>query len=206
MDSAIIFIFKIVVLVFSVIIHEISHGLMAQKLGDDTAKNAGRLTLNPLVHIDPVGSILVPLLSFLSGGPLFGWAKPVPYNPYALYKDYRYGPLKVALAGPASNLGLAIVFGLIIRFFGPVLSSTPLLLTGYIVQLNLVLFVFNLIPIPPLDGSKLLILLLPQRYAMRLQSIGLEGIIFLLIALFLFSGFISPIVSFFFGLITGIKI
>ncbi|MEK7076964.1 MAG: site-2 protease family protein, partial [Patescibacteria group bacterium] len=104
-----IFIFQLLVLVFSVMIHEISHGYMAERLGDPTARLAGRLTLNPLKHLDPFGSVLLPFLLYYFGSPvLLGWAKPVPYNPYNLHKDYQHGPLKVALAGPLSNIGLFI--------------------------------------------------------------------------------------------------
>lgn len=196
--------FQIGVLLFSVIIHEISHGFMALKLGDETAKNEGRLTLNPVVHIDPIGSIAVPLISLMSGGFLFGWAKPVPYNPFALFKDFRYGPLKVALAGPASNLCLALVFGLMIRFAAPQLSDLTVLLMGFIVQLNLILFIFNLIPVPPLDGSKILTLILPQNYSLRLQSIGIGNIFLLIIVIFFASSIVSPIASLLFRLITGL--
>jgi len=205
MDPIFIFLFQIAVLLFSVIIHEISHGAVALGLGDETAKNAGRLTLNPVSHIDPIGSIAVPILVFLSSGGqfLFGWAKPVPYSPHLLHKDYKYGPLKVALAGPLSNLALAVVFGLIIRFTAGAINDTAIQLLAYIVQINLLLFVFNLIPIPPLDGSKLLMLFLPPRQAMRFQMFGAGNIFLLLLVIFFFSGFIPPIVNFLFNLIVG---
>src|SRR3989344_2127263 len=110
------FIFSIIVLIFSVIIHEVAHGWAANSLGDPTAKLAGRLTLNPIRHIDPVGTILIPLLLKLSGSPfLFGWAKPVPYNPYNL-RNQRWGEAFVAVAGVATNLFLAILFGLLARY------------------------------------------------------------------------------------------
>ena len=115
-DTVAITIFSLVVLLFSVIIHELAHGSVAYSLGDPTAKYAGRLTLNPLKHLDLFGSIILPLLLFIAGSPfLFGWAKPVPINPYN-FTDKKYGEIKVSVAGPASNLSIAIVFGLILRF------------------------------------------------------------------------------------------
>ena len=174
-------------------IHEIAHGMTALKLGDETAKLSGRLTLNPLKHIDPIGSILVPLLFYFSGGGFFGWAKPVPYNPRALYKDFRYGPMKVALAGPFSNLALAVVFGLAVRFAGSFMDPLTIALVAFIVQLNCLLFVFNLLPIPPLDGSKLLLLVLPRQYALRFEMMGFQGLILIILFLSLFSGFIYRI-------------
>src|SRR5574343_425811 len=109
-------IFSLIVLLFSVIIHELAHGYVASSLGDPTAKYEGRLTLNPLKHLDPFGSIILPLLLFIAGSPvLFGWAKPVPVNPYN-FRDKKWGEIKVSIAGPLSNISLAIVFGLILRF------------------------------------------------------------------------------------------
>ncbi|MCX6712137.1 MAG: site-2 protease family protein [Candidatus Vogelbacteria bacterium] len=161
--TSITFIFSIAVLVMSVVVHEVSHGWMAYILGDSTAKMAGRLTLNPIPHIDPVGSIIVPLvLSLLPGGIVFGWAKPVPYNPYNLQAG-KYGPAYVALAGPASNFIIAIIFGLLIRSGLAVsllgVQSLPILST--IVLLNIMLGLFNLIPVPPLDGSTILFSFFP---------------------------------------------
>src|SRR3989344_6832765 len=138
MNNILIIIFQLAVLLFSVMIHEICHGLMALKLGDETAKNAGRLTLNPLKHLDPIGSFLVPLLLAVSGsGMIVGWARPVPYNPMMLHKDYKYGPLKVALAGPASNIIIAAVFSIIIRLGGGLLGDTVIPLLGFVVLLNI---------------------------------------------------------------------
>lgn len=206
-DPTISFIFHITILLFSVVIHEVSHGLMALRLGDETAKLAGRLTLNPIKHLDPLGSVIVPILVYISSGGsfLFGWAKPVPYNPLALHKDYKYGPLKVAIAGPASNLILALIFGLIIRFGSGLMPEVTTSLIAYIVLINLVLFVFNLIPIPPLDGSKILTLFLTPRQAMKLQSLGMGNILFLILIIFLISGIIWPIVGLLFSLITGMR-
>src|SRR3990167_11425467 len=122
MESLLLPIFYIIVILYSVTIHEVSHGLMANSLGDSTAKNLGRLSLNPLKHLDPFGSVLLPFLMFVTTGFAFGYAKPVPYNPDNL-TDRKYGPVKVALAGPASNIILALLFGLSLRFFGDLMPS-----------------------------------------------------------------------------------
>ena len=160
MDGQILF--SIIILIFSVIIHEVSHGYAALYLGDVTAKYAGRLTLNPIKHIDPVGSIILPLLFAISGsGVILGWAKPVPYNPYNL-RNKKWGELIVAIAGPASNILIAVIFGLLIRFSGILgLPTAFVQLSISVVLINLVLAIFNLIPIPPLDGSKVLFAFLP---------------------------------------------
>ncbi|MCC6290714.1 site-2 protease family protein [Candidatus Nomurabacteria bacterium] len=153
-------IFLIVVLVMSVVIHEVSHGYVADLLGDPTARLAGRLTLNPLKHLDWLGSVIVPLfLYLLPGGLMFGWAKPVPYNPYNL-RAGRWGPAYVALAGPASNLLIALIFGLSLR--NGLLPGSAVSFVATLVLINLMLAMFNLIPIPPLDGSKVLFAVLPN--------------------------------------------
>jgi len=162
--SILITIFQLIVLIFSIVVHEVSHGFVAEKLGDPTARKMGRLTLNPLKHIDPFGSILLPLALllpsfFIKGfnGPVFGWAKPVPYNPMLLKKPRRDAAL-LALAGPASNFVLAIIFAILFRFVGGSVGT----LFALIVITNISLALFNLIPIPPLDGSKILFFLLPN--------------------------------------------
>src|SRR3989344_1275948 len=160
--------FQIAILVMSVVIHEVSHGYAAESLGDPTARLQGRLTLNPLKHLDPVGSIIVPLLTSLSGF-TFGWAKPVPYNPYNL-RNQKWGELAVATAGPLSNIILALVFGLLIRFAGVALSSAFVNIASVIIIINLVLAIFNLIPVPPLDGSKILWAFLPYRFTTIRES------------------------------------
>src|SRR3989344_889494 len=152
--------FYVVVVLYSVILHEISHGLMAYSMGDPTAKYAGRLTLNPIKHLDMFGSVLLPIMTYLGGGFLFGYAKPVPYNPLNL-SDQKYGPAKVALAGPLSNILLAVLFGLVIRFI-PGIPLDLELLFARIVYLNLGLAIFNLVPIQPLDGHWLLLTFLPD--------------------------------------------
>jgi len=204
MDTIFIFIFQISILLFSVIIHEVSHGLMALNLGDETAKNAGRLTLNPIKHLDPVGSFIVPMLLFFTGSSvILGWAKPVPYNPGFLHKDYKYGPLKVALAGPLSNIGIALIFALVIRFGGGLLGAQVVPLLGFVVFLNILLAVFNLVPIPPLDGSKILTTFLPRQYAIRLERLGIWGMALILLFLFLFFPLISRITFTIFNFFVG---
>lgn len=181
-------VFFVIVLVFSVILHEISHGYIALRLGDTTAKDAGRLTLNPLAHIDIFGTILFPIMMSLVGGPVFGWAKPVPYDPRFLKNPKRASGL-IALAGPASNLALACVFALFyhgLSFFSQSATIDSLAsLIVIIVQVNVSLAVFNLLPIPPLDGSGLLFALLPQgseRVEFFLRQFGFFILIFLMYA------------------------
>jgi Zn-dependent protease len=199
-------IFSIVILIFSIVIHEFAHGWMADYLGDPTAKHLGRLTLNPIPHIDLMGSIIIPLFLLLSNsGFIIGWAKPVPYNPYNL-KDQKKGPALVGAAGPISNLTIALVFGIIIRILlmqGFAIDSNIIMLFSIIVFYNILLAVFNLVPIPPLDGSKILFHFLP--YSMRgvRETLERNGMLFLI--LFIFFGFqlIIPIMLFLFSLITG---
>lgn len=189
--------FQIIVLLASVVIHEVSHGYVANALGDPTAEKMGRLTLNPLPHLDLWGSIIIPGILILTGSSfVIGWAKPVPYNPALLRKDYKYGPLKVALAGPASNLGLALIFGSILRIGHSALPSAVLSMFGFIVFLNILLAVFNLVPVPPLDGSKILTIILPRPYSQYVQQIGIGGIFFVLIFLMLFGSIIFNVTAF----------
>lgn len=202
MDITIILkIFFFVVLIPSAIIHEYVHGWMADQLGDPTARYAGRLTLDPRVHIDKWGTILMPLiLFFITGGRfLFAYAKPVPYNPYNL-KNQKWGPAFVALAGPLSNLLLALVFGFLVRYL-PVSGITVFL--SVIVYANVLLAIFNLVPIPPLDGSKVLYAILPDsQYQLK---VVLERYGFYILLFFIFFGFqwIQPIISYLTGLFTG---
>ncbi len=205
--SAIVILFGFVVFIYSVVIHEVSHGLAAQALGDDTAQRMGRLTLNPLKHIDIFGSIVLPLLLFLAGSPfVFGYAKPVPYDPRNL-RDQKYGPIKVAMAGPASNIFIALVFGMMLRFFPDSLSATIIpSLFGLIVAINLVLAIFNLFPIPPLDGHWVLMTLLPARYhAFKAWLYRYSIFLFLIFLIFIYP-FVFPVVPWLYHLITGLNL
>ncbi len=192
-------VFFVVVIVFSAIIHEYSHGWMANQLGDPTAKYAGRLTLNPVKHIDLFGSIILPLL-LIPTGFLFAYAKPVPYNPYNL-RDQKWGSVWVALAGPGSNLILAFLFGVLIRSLPATSTLIPFLFI--IVFANVLLAVFNMVPIPPLDGSKLLFALLPDSAVALRQNLERYGFLILIIFIFSFSHILHPIMMFFVNLFTG---
>ena len=195
-----IMLFFIIVIVFSAIFHEYMHAWVADQLGDHTARHAGRLTLNPKAHIDPFGSVILPLImALLPGNFLFAYAKPVPFNPYNLIYR-RWGPAFVALAGPLSNLFLAFVFGMAVRY-APETSATPFFMI--IVMANLALAVFNLVPIPPLDGSKLLYALLPDSMWQVKKALEQYGFVFLLIFIFFLFPVIIPIMSFLFELFTG---
>jgi len=183
------------------------HGWMANYLGDPTAKDAGRLTINPIPHIDIWGSIILPFMFVITKMPfMFGYAKPVPFNPYNL-RDQKYGSAKVAFAGPLSNFAIALFFGLLLRFFSGYLISFNLILIDLfqiIVYLNIFLMVLNLLPIPPLDGSKVLLPFLPYEWQIKLLKWEQFGFAFVL--LFVFFGFslIMPIINFLFKLIVGI--
>ena len=203
-EDPIMFIFTIAVLIMSVVAHEVSHGYAADRLGDPTARFAGRLTLNPIAHLDMVGSFLVPTLMFFFGGFIFWWAKPVPYNPYNM-RNPRWGGAMVAVAGPLTNLLIAIVFGLLIRF-ASVLGLPPetLPVAYLIVVLNLILAVFNLVPIPPLDGSKVLFTLLPHHLYYIQEFLERYSIVILLLLIFFLWRFIFPIISVLFSFITGL--
>lgn len=198
-------IFHLFVILFAIIIHEVAHGLAALKLGDDTAERAGRLTLNPIVHLDPVGSVLVPLILFFttSGNFLFGWAKPVPYNPFLL-KNPRRDSALLAFAGPAANLSIALFFGIFIRvIFLFTLIPFQIFIPYFeiIVLINIMLAIFNLMPIPPLDGSKILFYFFPSSSVESfLNQYGI-----LILFGFVFFGFrlIFPLVLVIFYLITG---
>lgn len=196
-------IFSILILIFSVVAHEVSHGYMAQYLGDPTARLAGRLTMNPLKHIDPMGSIAVPFITaLLPGGFVFGWAKPVPYNAYNL-RDQKWGDTKVALAGPLTNIGIAVVFAVFLRVGAGLFSGSVVSIMELIVLINIILAVFNLVPIPPLDGSKVLLNALPLRYRYIGDYLERYSLFFILIfALFLWQFFL-PIVEQIYILLVG---
>lgn len=180
------FIILLFVLFFSVVVHEFCHGYAALLNGDDTARLLGRLTLNPIPHIDPVGTILLPLLLVLSAvvtGKMFiiGWAKPVPINPFR-FRDYDKGMLTVGLAGPASNIVLGMVFALLSRYTGSGFIKEIFIFGGYI---NFILAFFNLIPIPPLDGSRILSVFLPGKIRYRYEQLERYGLILVFAFLFL---------------------
>lgn len=193
----------IAILLFSVVIHEVSHGAVANMLGDPTARLQGRLTLNPIKHLDPIGSILVPIVTSFAGIP-FGWAKPVPYNPHNL-SNKRWGSAIVGAAGPLSNIFLALVFGLTLRFAGDSIAMNEgvFLVFVAITQVNLSLAVFNLTPIPPLDGSKLLFDLFPRMSYETKALLERNGFILLIVFIAFGFRFLWPIIVWFFYLITG---
>jgi Zn-dependent protease len=175
-------------LVPAIVIHEVSHGWAAYALGDTTAKDKGRLSLNPVRHIDPWGTILLPLLMVAVLGFGFGYAKPVPVNPYR-FKDYRRGMFLTGIAGPVSNLVLAVLSGLLFRIIGGAgLLGVSLY---YFALMNLVLMFFNLIPLPPLDGSRVLPLFLSDRAMATYQSIERYGFLIILAALWLLPSYLN---------------
>jgi Zn-dependent protease len=179
----------VVVLFFSVIIHEVAHAYSALLNGDPTAKLSGRITLNPIPHIDPIGTLLLPALLVLSGSRLlFGWARPVPVNPMN-FRNYTWGEITVSASGPLSNLALAVVFALLLRLG---LGNIGLMkLAYYGVSINIFLALFNLIPIPPLDGSHVLAALLP-RDLLRLYR-HLEPVGFILILVLFYTGIMGAV-------------
>ena len=159
----------IIILIISVILHELAHGYTAYSLGDPTAKNLGRLSANPLKHIDPIGSLLIPFLLIISGSSLlFGWAKPVPYNPYNL--KGRYAEFFVASAGVFLNIVVAVSFGLFYRFFGEFFVPSVGVIIFSIVSLNLFLAVFNMLPIPPLDGYRMFVSAVPYNIKLKFEK------------------------------------
>lgn len=200
-----------IVLIFSIIVHEVAHGYATDALGDPTARLAKRLTLDPRPHIDPMGSLIIPGFLFLSGSSfLFGWAKPVPYNPYNL-KNQRWGETFVALAGSATNIFLAIIFGLLVRFGAGTFPPSALMFSATISFVNLFLGLFNLIPFPPLDGFSALRSALPwhlsstlTRLEHQFRSAGvLSLVLFLILFSYIFSRPFLHLVIWIFSLIIG---
>lgn len=178
-------IIRLVALVFSIVIHEVAHGYASYRLGDPTARDANRLTLNPLAHIDPFGSILLPaMLVFMNSPVLFGWAKPVPFNP-AYFRNVKKGTMIVGAAGPAANLVLALIAGILFRLFTP--GGIIGLFLVHMCLINVILAVFNLIPIPPLDGSRIVIGFMPAYLVPKYLSLERYGFL-IIIALFYFGG------------------
>ena len=198
------FTFQIAILIMSVVIHEVAHGFAARFYGDHTAEYEGRLTLNPIKHIDPIGSVFVPLISYMFGGFVFGWAKPVPYNPYNL-KPGRWPEAFVALAGPLSNISIAVVFSILFR-----LSSEPsagfAIITTSIIYVNILLAVFNLMPIPPLDGSKLLFAVFPEKIYQFRNFFERYGLILVLVFIFFIWQLVAPVIGIIFSFLTGLAI
>lgn len=189
--------FYFLIIIPSAIIHEYAHGWMADRLGDPTARYAGRLTIDPRVHIDLFGTIILPLVLSFSGF-MFAYAKPVPYNPYNL-RNQKWGPALVGLAGPAANLLLAASFAVVLRLFPVSVFSSFL---GIIVYANVLLMVFNLVPIPPLDGSKILYAVLPEAHPARL-FLDRYGFMILLFFVFFMFRFITPVIDGVFRLLVG---
>jgi Zn-dependent protease len=202
----------IVALILSVVIHEMAHGYAANWLGDPTARLAGRLSPNPLVHLDPMMSVILPGLLIVTGSPiLFGAAKPVPYNPYN-FTNQKWGEAIVAAAGPAANIFLALVFAALVQFSGLLnLSETFVMLAIQIIALNIFLAFFNLVPIPPLDGSKILPRLLPYQLAMKYegfrryfeQNIALGFGLVIILFVFFLGRPLAELTYFFVGLLIG---
>ncbi len=206
-------IITLAILILSIVFHEVAHGYAANWLGDPTARLAGRLSPNPLLHVDPIGSVVVPGFLYLSGAHfLFGWAKPVPYNPYNL-RNQRWGESFVAAAGPLANLLLAGIFSVIVRLADPLaLSDTMTEMLGYVIFINVLLALFNAIPLPPLDGSKIITPFLPGplEYRYRALTAYMEnlGFIVLLVMVFIFMQVLwepfSQLVMFVFHAMSGV--
>lgn len=206
MDSTLTSIFQLIVLLFSVVVHEVAHGAMAESLGDDTARHMGRMTLNPLKHLDLFGSVLLPFLLLLIRSPfIFGYAKPVPYNPSNL-RDKQYGPAKVALAGPATNIVLAVLAAVTVRIMIVLgVSQLAIQLVAYVVVVNLILALFNLIPIPPLDGHWLLMTFLPVRFMALRQFLYRNSLLLLVVIILFILPLLFPVVGLAFKFLTGLS-
>lgn len=204
-------IFGVLVLIFSVVLHEVAHGYMANYLGDPTAKLQGRLTLNPISHIDPIGTILLPLILVITRAPiLIGYAKPVPYNPYNL--SGKYDEALVAGAGPATNIFLALIFGLSLRFIDPESALASAFAT--VTFINILLALFNLLPFPPLDGSKIFSTILPgalgrayENFRISFERLGvLTGTLIILLLFYFFSPVFFGFIRGVFAILTGVSI
>lgn len=192
-ETVIRFVFWIGALLISITFHEFMHAWSANYLGDPTPKAAGRVSLNPIAHIDPIGTVLMPLLLIFAGLPAFGYAKPVPINPLN-FKNYRLGQAVVSLAGPIANVLLVLLFAAIYKML-PIKESIFAVFLLNVVIVNIVLAVFNLIPIPPLDGSKILYAVLPSN--IPLQKLETYGPFFLIPFIFLFGSVILlPVITF----------
>jgi Zn-dependent protease len=191
--------------IFAITVHEAAHGYAARHFGDMTAHAAGRISLNPLRHVDPVGTILVPLLTMLAGGILFGWAKPVPVN-FSRLRHPKRDMLWVAAAGPGSNLVMAILWALAYKFSGglPEAASVPFSLMAQAgVMINTVLMVLNLLPLPPLDGGRIAVSLLPHSLAWKFARIEPYGFVILLVLMFtgILGKILGPLIDTMIGLL-----
>jgi Zn-dependent protease len=190
--------------IFAITVHEAAHGYVARHFGDMTAAAAGRISFNPLRHIDPIGTVLVPLLTMMAGGILFGWAKPVPVN-FGRLRHPKRDMLWVAAAGPASNMLMAILWALALKF-APAFSeaiATPLALMAQAgIMINVVLMVLNLFPLPPLDGGRIAVSLLPQHLAWKYAQIERYG--FLILIVLLFTGILGKILGPFINAVIGL--
>ncbi len=196
-------IFFLLVLIFSVIVHEVAHGLAALSLGDPTAKYAGRLTLNPIKHIDILGSIIVPLIcALLPGNLMFGWAKPVPVNPYNL-KYGKWGDVIVSFAGPLSNIIIFLICGLSLRFFGDHIPQATASFLLMICITNIVLAIYNLIPVSPLDGSHILFAFLPERFQGIKKVMEAQGFLFAIIFALVLWQYFTPLIYWILSLVIG---
>jgi Zn-dependent protease len=194
----------IAILIMSVVMHELSHGYVAELLGDPTPRLQGRLTINPMKHLELFGSLIVPLITSVAGF-TFGWAKPIQWNPYNIHNK-RIGELLISLAGPTANILIAFVFGLVIRFGVGIFSLAFIYISSYIVAINISLAIFNLVPIPPLDGSKILFSLLPPHMSHVREFSERYAIVLFLLLIFFFWRFIEPVIPFIFKIFTGIAL
>lgn len=192
----------IICFIFSVVLHELAHGYTAYALGDTTARDLGRLTLNPIRHLELVGSFLIPGFLILSGSPIvIGWAKPIPFDPSRL-RNKRYGPALVAIAGPVANIAIAISCAIIVRTLGTHLGEIALMILSSIVYSNVALAFFNLIPVPPLDGHHILLSLLPAQSPLQSLYYGGSVIIFIILAVAIWR-LLSPLAFIFANVLLG---
>jgi Zn-dependent protease len=190
----------IAIVLASLTVHEAAHAWTAEQLGDSTARRLGRVSLNPLVHIDPIGTVLLPLIAVLSNFPLIGWAKPVPVDMRQLAHPRRDFAV-IAAAGPLSNIGLAVIAAVLVRFAGET-SGTERFLVGFL-QTNVFLAVFNLLPVPPLDGSRVLLSILPLSLArafVRFERVGLLVVLLVVLNTPILPVLVGPVVRFIVGL------
>ena len=194
---------RLTALVFAIVFHEVAHGYVAYRLGDPTAKDAGRLTLNPLAHVDPMGSIILPLILVITKSPvLIGWAKPVPFNP-SYFRNPKMGTMLVGIAGPITNLTMAVVVGTLLRIFTPEGLIWLFLLQACVI--NVILALFNLLPIPPLDGSRVVMAFMPSHLIPKYLMFERFGFVIMigLLSLGVFEYVIWPVAAVILQLILG---